>query len=105
MRRYLLTILAALCLASSVTALEDDPSRVPHDRQPRAAITAALMNVVFLPVRLMTTFMGAELAGVTGLLTGGNVRAADDVFDLVNGSQVITPEMLDGKEHFHLSAY
>ncbi len=76
-----------------------------REPQPRAALTAALMNIVFLPVRLPLTVLGAEIAGLTGFLTAGNEHAANDVFGLVDGTQVITPAILEKKEPFRVSAY
>ncbi|MEO8604832.1 MAG: hypothetical protein ABI629_19860 [bacterium] len=104
-KRALAVLITATLLASAASAMENDKSMVPYDRDPGAAVGAALINIVYLPVRIMTTFIGAEFAGIVGLFTGGNVRAANDTFDLVNGSQVITPKMLDGKEQFHWNAY
>lgn len=107
MRRVLFILLALTCLATPLRAADDglDPTLIHRERHPRAALTALMFNVVFLPVRFATTFVGAELAGLTGFFTAGNVEAANDVFDLVNGSQVITPKMLEGKEEFRISAY
>jgi len=106
-RRGLMVIAVATLLAQAARAepILHDPSVEPRDRNPRAAISAALINVVFMPVRIMTTFIGAEFAGLVGFLTGGNENAANDVFDLVNGSQVVTPKMLEGEEQFHINAY
>jgi hypothetical protein len=104
-KRGMVAIATVTLLATSVGAMDNDPSVAPHDRHPGVAISAALLNVLYMPLRIVTTFIGAEFAGIVGLLTGGNVHAADDTFDLVNGSQVITPKMLEGKEAFHVSAY
>jgi hypothetical protein len=95
----------ALLATAAVAEEQKDLSVAPHDRDPGAAVSAALINIVYMPVRIMTTFVGAEFAGIVGFFTGGNVHAADDTFDLVNGSQVITPKMLDGKEAYHWNAY
>lgn len=117
MKRRLYTMSAVLALGLLVAGgvrAEDavaplDPSDqsalLGREPQPRAALTAALLNIVFLPVRLPVTIIGAELAGVTGWLTAGNEHAANDVFGLVDGSQVITPAMLEKTERFRVSAY
>ena len=104
-KRGVVAMATVALLATSVGAIENDLSVAPRDRDPRAAISAALLNVVYMPVRIMTTLLGAEFAGFVGFFTGGNVDAANDTFDLVNGSQVITPNMLNGKAPFHLSGY
>jgi len=95
------TLLATAAMAGSDPSMEDHG----HERDPGAAIGAAFINVVYMPVRIITTFLGAELAGFVGFMTAGNVDAANDTFDLVNGSQIVTPEMLDGKEPFHVNGY
>jgi hypothetical protein len=107
MRRVLTILLALTCLAAPLRAEEvlDDPTIVKRDRNPGTALGAMAINIVYLPLRFTTTFLGAELAGLTGFFTAGNVDAANDVFDLVNGSQVITPKMLEGQQEFRISAY
>jgi hypothetical protein len=107
MRRVLMILLTLTCLAAPLYAEDvlDDPTIKHRERNPRSALTALMMNVVYLPLRFTTTFLGAELAGLTGFFTAGDVDAANDVFDLVNGSQVITPKMLEGEEEFRISAY
>lgn len=85
--------------------MDQSDTLAPREPQPRAAATAALMNLFFLPVRIPVTVIGAHLAGLTGWLTAGNTHAADDVFGLVDGSQFITPAMLEKREPFRLSAY
>jgi len=105
MRRLMVTMVAALLLAAPLGAIENDPSRVHRERHPGASVAAALLNVVYLPLRIVTTLIGGGLAGITGFLTAGDEPAANDVFDIFNGSQVITPRMLEGKEDFHWSGY
>lgn len=109
MRRFTTVCLLLTLLAGSAQAMDDAGEGLgPVDRrpaEPRAAITAALMNVLFLPIRIPVTFLGAHVAGLTGFLTGANRHAADDVFGLVDGTQVITPQMLVERRGFRFSAY
>jgi len=104
--------LRLIAVAMTVTALvasgayaADDDFTPPREPQPRAALTATLMNALFLPIRFPVTVVGAWTAGLTGFLTAGNQHAADDVFGLVDGSQFITPAMLEKREPFRWNRY
>jgi hypothetical protein len=104
--------LRQLAMATTVVALlangaraADDGFAPPREPQPRAALTATLMNALYLPIRFPITVLGAWTAGLTGFLTAGNKHAANDIFGLVDGSQVITPAMLEKRERFTFSAY
>ncbi|MFN8642529.1 MAG: hypothetical protein U0802_13075 [Candidatus Binatia bacterium] len=102
-RRIAATAVLAILLANGARAVEpvpasaSEPARTPN---PRAAISAALLNLVYLPVRLPLTVLGAAFAGMTGWLTFGGVHAADDVFGLVDGTQVIDEHVIEGREPF-----
>lgn len=90
--------------AISAQAQERDftPVREP---QPRVALSAAVINVFFLPFRLPVTVAGAVAAGATGWLTAGNREAADDVFAIFDGTQVITPAVIEYRERYSFGAY
>lgn len=88
---------ACLVLLAATQVSAADPMEV-RDRKPGYALAAAGMNVLYVPVRLMLTVFGAELSGVTGLLTGGNQEAAGDVASVFDGTQFLTPEHVEGSE-------
>jgi hypothetical protein len=69
-----------------------------RERRPGAAAAAALVNVVFVPVRLVMTLVGAELGGLVGFLNAGDTNAANDVWHLFRGHDYITPAIADGDE-------
>ncbi|MFN8643092.1 MAG: hypothetical protein U0802_16090 [Candidatus Binatia bacterium] len=50
------------------------------------------------------TVVGAVAAGATGWLTAGNHNAADDIFGLFDGTQVVTPDIIENRERFTFSA-
>jgi len=95
--RALIKLTLCLCLvattASAALAAETMPMR---ERKPMSALAAAGLNIFYFPVRFAFTVVGAELSGLTGFLTAGNTEAAGDVASLFDGSQVITPEIVDG---------
>lgn len=99
-RRLAATMLVAVLLAGSARGAEDASGKPDHEPDPRAALSAAALNVLFLPVRIPLTVFGAALAGVTGFLTFGGVHAANDVFSLFDGTQVLNERVLDGREPF-----
>lgn len=104
-RRIAATAALAVLMASGARAADDELKTEAHVPNPRGALTAALLNVVFLPVRLPLTVLGAWTAGLTGFLTFGGEHAADDVFGLVDGTQVINQRVLDGRERFTIGRY
>ena len=74
-----------------------------HD--PRLALTAAFLNIGYVPLRIAVVAVGAVLGGFTGFITFGDLAAAQAVWGLTNGPMVITPEMLAGTEHWQFSDY
>lgn len=97
-----LTLLAGGARAADESSGEEPAAREPN---PRAALTAAALNIVFLPVRIPLTVVGAFFAGATGFLTFGGQHAADDVFGFVDGTQVINEHVLEGREPFSIGRY
>jgi hypothetical protein len=102
--RIAMTLLAGamLCVGSahaqmSAAQLEPVERHQPH---PGSAALAAIGNVVFMPVRIALTTVGAGLGGLTGWLTAGNKNAADDIWRLppFDGQTYLQPEMLYGEE-------
>ncbi|HSP97022.1 MAG TPA: hypothetical protein VL049_07225 [Candidatus Dormibacteraeota bacterium] len=89
-------------LASGARATDESTSTEGRQREPnpRAALSAAALNLLYLPVRLPLTVLGAFVAGFTGFMTFGGRYAADDVFGLVDGTQVIDEHVLEGREPF-----
>jgi hypothetical protein len=77
----------------------------PHRPSPRLVGAAMLINLVYIPARLILTATVGVFGGLAGFLTFGDQAAADSIFSLASGPQVITPEMLEGTERWHLGAY
>lgn len=102
-QRLLVVVVVAALLATSVSATETMSE--PHKPAPAAALGAAALNVLFVPLRLAVTVVFAELGGITGLLTGGDEQAAKDVWGLVGGRNFLTPAFVAGKEPLHLDSY
>lgn len=94
--------LMAAVLAAGPAVAADEPAAI--ERTPGAALAAAAANIVFVPVRLALTVAGAELGGVTGFLTAGNQRAAEDVWWLFRGQSHLTPEFVRGEEPLQVGA-
>lgn len=96
------TAVALAMMAGNAQAQEYVPVREP---QPRVGLSAMVINAFFIPVRFPITVVGAALAGTTGWLTAGNKHAADDIFGLVDGTQVMTTDIIEKRERFSWSAY
>ena len=63
------------------------------------AVGAAAGNLVYLPVKGIVALGGLALGAVTGLLTGGDLRAAYAVWvPAASGTYLLTPAELEGTE-------
>jgi hypothetical protein len=102
-RHILVVSLLLALLAGSARAQE--PAPIARTHNPGLALAALGINMVYIPVRLGLTAAGAVLGGLTGFMTFGDRAAAQAVWGLTDGSMVITPEMLEGTEPWHFSAY
>src|SRR6266571_3352446 len=61
------------------------------------AVGAAAGNLVYLPVKVIVAFGGLALGSLTGVLTGGDVRAAYAVWvPAASGTYLLTPAHLEG---------
>ena len=94
MRRTLaLAVLAMLVFGRPGAA------RAHHDREFGLAIGAAASDLVYTPAKVIVAIGGLALGGITGLLTGGNTRAAYAVWvPAASGTFVLTPAHLEGAE-------
>lgn len=102
-RHILPALTLTLVLAGAAAAQE--PAPIARSRNPRLAATAALLNVLYVPPRVALTFVNAFLGAFTGFITFGDKEAAEAIWGLTSGPQVITPEMLEGTERWHLGEY
>ena len=104
MRRAAVGAALVVALVHGAAAAQE-PAPIVRSHSPRLVGTAMLINIVYVPVRLMLTGAGAILGGFAGFITFGDRAAAEAIWGLTDGSMVITPEMLEGTEQFHFSAY
>lgn len=99
MRTLRLIVVAAVLIATCASGVRAQAA-TPEEREaaPGAALAAAFANIVFMPVRLAITVVGAELGGFTGFMTGGNQQSAEDVWHLFRGDNMLTADMMQGEE-------
>lgn len=102
-RTTLTATLLAILLCTAAIAQETPPIQRSHN--PRLVGTAVLINLVYVPFRIGMFALGGVLGGLTGFITLGDSAAAESMWGLTDGSAVVTPEMLEGTEQFHWSAY
>jgi len=102
LQQFAMATALALAMAGSAQGQDYAPVREP---QPRVGLSALVINAFLIPVRFPVTVVGAALAGTTGFLTAGNQHAADDIFGLVDGTQVMTTDIIEGRERFTWGAY
>ena len=94
--RILVTLLLLVSLSAGARA-EQMVTQV-REPDPGAALSAVVWNIVYFPVRFVGFIIGAELGGVTGFMTAGNLQAAQDVWGMFDGQGVISPEIVRGEE-------
>jgi len=92
----LTTVTLGLVLA---TILQARPAGATHSQVGEAglALGAAAANLIYLPVKTVVAVGGLGLGALTGLLTGGDVRAAYALWvPTTGGTFLLTPAHFDG---------
>jgi len=85
---------------------EEDIAFVESYHPSTGAVLGALaINIVYVPVRFAFTVLGAFAGGLEGIFSVGDKEATDKIYGLTDGSQVITPAMLEGRERWTFSRY
>lgn len=84
-----------LCVGLARAQMQPAPPPASH---PGSALLAATGNIVFVPLRLAVTAVGAGLGGLTGWLTAGNKQAARDIWHLTDGQGYLEPATMYGAE-------
>jgi hypothetical protein len=65
-------------------------------------VGAVAADILYVPAKVVFAGLGAVTAGVTYLVTVGNQDASSAVWNsAVNGTYVITPRHIEGKEPVH----
>jgi len=103
--RHAVAIGAVVLLLGGSAAAQEMPPKIERSHNPGLAAAATLINLFYIPLRLGLTAVGGVLGGLTGFITFGDLAAAEAIWGLTDGSMVITPEMLNGTERWHFSAY
>ena len=94
MRRVLVVIVLGMLLLGHPV-----PGRAQPGSEFGLAVGAAGANLLYMPAKWITALGGLVLGGMTGLLTGGDERAAYAVWvPAATGTFILTPSNLDGTE-------
>lgn len=65
---------------------------------------ALVLNLVYIPVKMVYAILGGIVGGGTYLVTAGNKQAADTVWrSALGGDYVVTPQMLAGQQPINFS--
>jgi hypothetical protein len=99
------TLVVSLLCVLSVRVHADEGALRYHEPAPGPAVGAAFINVFALPLRLVATTFFGVLGGFTGFMTGGDGQAAWDVWNVAGGDQLLTPDMLQGRESYRFSSF
>jgi hypothetical protein len=95
-------VLSCLCVFA-LRAQADEQLRY-HEPAPGAAVGAAFINVLAVPFRLVATTGIAVLGGFTGFMLNGDRQSAWDVWNLGGGDQIVTPDMLQGRQGYRFGS-
>lgn len=100
MKKMLGGIVVAGLLSPGLGIAHPPPGRTPGGEFARG-VAAPVLSAVYFPVKFGVSVAGAFLGGVSGLLTGGDDRAAEGIWHpTVGGSYFITPTTLTGERRF-----
>ncbi len=67
-------------------------------------VGTVLVDVVYVPVKVVYAILGGIVGGGAYALTGGNEQTANTIWrSSLGGDYVVTPDMLAGKEPIHFS--
>ncbi len=68
------------------------------------AVASSVLSVLYTPFRFVYGVVGAELGGVGGWTTGGDMRTAKGIWrPTTEGHYFMRPDYLDGTERFRFS--
>jgi hypothetical protein len=77
----------------------------PHPAQAAGmSLLAALVNVVYFPVRFAVTAVTGEVGGLAGWLTGGDIPAAHSIWSSTDGQAYVKPAILEGRERLRFGS-
>ncbi|MGE0683002.1 MAG: hypothetical protein AB7P69_19130 [Candidatus Binatia bacterium] len=64
-------------------------------------IISPILSVLYFPLKFSVGAVGAVVGGVSGWMTGGNIRAAEGIWrPMTGGTYFITPQVMDGERPF-----
>lgn len=98
MRHLLIcVVLAGLLLPALASAQEQKPPNPEF----ATSFLSGVLSAIYFPAKLAVALAVAPIGGAVGLLTGGNERAAEAIWQpFIGGTYFITPEMIEGTEPF-----
>ena len=105
MRKYLVLLAIGGLFFSGVSWAEEAQSQ-QMESKPLASefakgVASPVLSVVYFPVKFSVGVAGAILGGVSGWMTGGNIRAAEGIWrPTVGGTYFITPQVIDREHSF-----
>ena len=105
MRKYLVLLAIGVFLGSGTSWAEEAQSQQmqskPLGTEFAKGVVSPLLSVVYFPVKFAVGTAGAILGGVSGWMTGGNIRAAEGIWrPTVGGTYFITPQVIDREHSF-----
>ena len=105
MRKYLVLVAMGVLFFSGMSwakdAQQQQTQSKPLAMEFAKGVVTPMLSVVYFPLKFSVGAAGAILGGVSGWMTGGNIRAAEGVWrPTVGGTYFITPEVIDRERSF-----
>lgn len=105
MKKYLVVLAMGVMFFPGKIWAEEMQAQ-PEQRKPLATefakgVVSPILSVVYFPIKFSVGAAGAVLGGVSGWMTGGNIRAAEGIWrPTAGGTYFITPQVLDREHSF-----
>jgi hypothetical protein len=81
--------------AASAKESDEDHSALTY-------VGTVLVDVVYVPAKVVFAGLGAVTSGLTYIVTGGDSHPTTSVWNAtVKGNYVVTPRMIEGKDEVH----
>lgn len=98
-------LLAAVALIAAMGTARPAAAAESFWREAGIGAGAGFSNLLYVPAKAIYAGVGAVVGGVAWCVTGGDLEVANGIWNSsMNGTWVVTPGMLQGKEKIHFNA-
>ena len=96
---------AAIVLVAAMGAAKPADAQESFWSEVGMGAGAGFSNLLYVPAKAIYAGFGGIVGGVAWCVTGGDTQVANEIWNAsMNGTWVVTPAMLEGKEKIHFNA-